>query len=581
MTPACAELRAEVLRLHAGKRKTGRAIVARGCLRGLVVVAVCNALGLVILECAVRLVAADEAVAFFARAGYDARRIAVFIDISAVDGSSDKAAGVAARRNVSEREAVADGAAVAQAGKAARVVALGVHVHGRPAALNEAALFIRTDKSRVARSRGGVGVEPTAAHIASADDAVVPARHAAHDAADVGRDVAADDRAVFDHAVVIEREHSRRAGKIDVGVHDRHIVDIAFAAREGKQAGVGIRERQPADLKAVSVELALEHVGLRADGFCPVLVGGGEFGEVDIVRQPVVFAPFDLLHACRTRIARVGRHILGIRDFHPLRGGRDLNPLGRRLARGRIRRTHLRADGVVQTVGLVERRIGDGRDGKGIASLRSEGASEIGLCHIARNLKALYELVPAACDHVEVQLIGLILREVVLPRPLGDGPAPRKPRHRLHARVGVFGHILLGRRGIRAVGLDRSHGRVIHAVFYLGERFRAVVARLIRKLDRLYKLKLRKIVAERKLHLDCLQNDVLAAVLIRRVIFFQRSNISLVRVVVFLFCLGVDLLLQMRIHRLELLVHDRLQTQKLLLLRVREFRDDGVLVELQ
>ena len=328
MTPACAELRAEVLRLHAGKRKTGRAVVACLRVRRLIVIAIPDTLRLVILERAVRPVAADEAVSACFRAGDHACRIAVFIDISAVDGSSDKAAGVAARRNVSEREAVADGAAVAQADKAARIVALGVHVHGRPAALNEAALFVRADKARVTRGRGGVGVEPTAAHIASADDAVVPARHAAHDAADVGRDVAADDRAVFDHAVVIEREHSRRAGKIDVGVHDRHIVDIALAAREGKKAGVGIRERQPADLKAVSVELALEHVGLRADGLCPVLVGGGEFGEVDIVRQPVVFAPFDLLHACRTRIARVGRHILGIRDFHPLRGGRNFDPLG-------------------------------------------------------------------------------------------------------------------------------------------------------------------------------------------------------------------------------------------------------------
>ena len=235
----------------------------------------------------------------------------------------------------------------------------------------------------------------------------------------------------------------------------------------------------------------------------------------------------------------------------------------------------------MQAVGLVERRVGDGRDGEGVASLRGESASEIGLRHIARDLEALYELVPAACDHVEVQLIGLVFREVVLPRPLGDGPAPRKPRHRLHARIGVFGHILLGRHIIRAVRSDFSHGRIVHTVFYLGERFRAVVARLIRKLDRLYKLKLRKIVAERKLHLDRLQDDILAAVLIRRVIFFQRGHIAFVRVVVFLFCLGVDLLLQIRIHRLELLVHNRLQTQKLLLLAVREFCDDGVLVELQ
>ena len=210
MTPACAELRAEVLRLHAGKRKTGRAIVARGCLRGLVVVAVCNALGLVILECAVRLVAADEAVAFFARAGYDARRIAVFIDISAVDGSSDKAAGVAARRNVSERETVADRAAVAQPHKAARVVAFCIDIHGRPAALDEAARFVGTHKAAVTRGGGGIGVEPAAAHIASADDTVVPSCNAAHHAADVRRDIAADDRAVLDHAVVIERENCRR-----------------------------------------------------------------------------------------------------------------------------------------------------------------------------------------------------------------------------------------------------------------------------------------------------------------------------------------------------------------------------------
>lgn len=91
-----------------------------------------------------------------------------------------------------------------------RVVAFCIDIHGRPAALDESARFVGTHKAAVTRGGGGIGVEPAAAHIASADDTVVPSCNAAHHAADVRRDIAADDRAVLDHAVVIERENCRR-----------------------------------------------------------------------------------------------------------------------------------------------------------------------------------------------------------------------------------------------------------------------------------------------------------------------------------------------------------------------------------
>ena len=113
-------------------------------------------------------------------------------------------------------------------------------------------------------------------------------------------------------------------------------MDPAHPAHVCKQTGVGIRERQPADLMSVSVKFALEVIGDRAEGFRPVLVLGRECGKIDVGRQPVVPAPDNILHTCRVRVRRVGRYVLGVCDLHPLRSRTDLEPLAaaRRTGRG-------------------------------------------------------------------------------------------------------------------------------------------------------------------------------------------------------------------------------------------------------
>ena len=102
--------------------------------------------------------------------------------------------------------------------------------HGRPAALDQAALLVCADKACVADGGGRVRGQRAALHIARADDAVVAADHAAEHRAGVGGDVRVDDGAVFNAAVVVVNKHGGVVREEDVRALDGQAVDIGGRA---------------------------------------------------------------------------------------------------------------------------------------------------------------------------------------------------------------------------------------------------------------------------------------------------------------------------------------------------------------
>ena len=485
---AAAQLPHEVRQphLHAGSRL--RAVtVSAGVLA--VVVAVPHAFRLVVLEAAVRLVAADEAVALCARHRDDTRSVAALIGVALEYGASHEAAGIAAARHVPQCEAVADGAAVAQAHKAAGVVALGADAHGGPAPLDEAALLVGAHEARVARGGSGVGGQRTALHIAVADGAVVPADHAAQHRAGVGGDVGVHHGALLHEAVVVVYQHRRVVGEQHVGVLHLQIVDIAAGPHVPEQAGVIVAQCQAADDVSVAVQHAVEPVGGVADGLGLGLIGRRQLGEIQIVGQIVFLAPLHLLLAVGAAVCGIGGHILHVGQVDPLLGGGDGDPrvvvvvrylrraaavIDDRLGRAAVRQAHC----------LQDVRVGVGDDLRGIAPPGGEGVAQIRHARISRHLHGGQGAIAAIVLYNGQQDgVDLLRREIGLLVPAQDRTLPLHIGDGGHAVIGhliarhILVHVLQRRLGVRAVHHCRHRG-VVHALALLRQLGGAVIVGL-------------------------------------------------------------------------------------------------------
>ena len=128
----------------------------------------------------------------------------------------------------------------------------------------------------MAGGRYAVGFQRAALDGTVPYDAVVAADHAAQYGAGVGRNVAVDDEAVADGSVVVESQHRRVVGKLDVGSINGHIVDLSRRSNVGKQAGIIVAQRQTGDFMAVSIHDAGKAIGGVANGFGSDLIGGGQ-----------------------------------------------------------------------------------------------------------------------------------------------------------------------------------------------------------------------------------------------------------------------------------------------------------------
>ena len=271
----------ERIGFHLVQRLAGGVIVMAGG-GGAVVVAVLDALGLVILECGGGLIAADETVALFLGDGDNAGRVAVFVDVALIDGTSHKTAGISPGGDIAQSKAVFDGSAVAETHKAGGVGALGGNIHGRPAALNQTARFVGTYKACMTNGGGGIGGQGAALHIAVADSAVVPADHAAQYRAGVGGDIGVHHGAFFKAAVVVVDQNGGIVGEEDVGAVNGQVMDIAGGADVPEKTGVAVAEGEAGDLVSLSVKFAHEGIGDGADGLGLCLVSGRELGEINI-----------------------------------------------------------------------------------------------------------------------------------------------------------------------------------------------------------------------------------------------------------------------------------------------------------
>ena len=445
---------------------------------GTVEVAVRDARGLVGLERGIGLVAADKAVALLTADGNDACGIAVLIGVAAVHRATHKATGIASGVDITQREAVFDGTAVAQTHEAAGVLAGGIHRHAGPAAFDLAAGLVGAHKAGVPRSRQAVGGQRTALHIAAADDAVVAADHTAQHRAGVGGDIGVHHGALFHAAVVVMHQHRRVVGEQHVGAVNGQIVDIRRSAGVPEQAAVIVAEGQPGDRMSLSVELAHKGIGDPADGLGFGLLRRRQLGEVDIRRQAVILAPRHLLPV--GGIGTLGGLVLHVGQCDPLCRTGDIHPLlGAGVLLVLVGVVHIavrRGDAVCQTQLLQQALVADGRNGEGVLLPRRKGVGEVGGGIVPRQRKRLEVGVDRICTlarhRVEVNSIGAA--EVLPAVPLGRRPLPAEAGHRRHAVVRLliaddppFRRLYVAAHRL-AICLLR-HGGVVHAVAPCGE----------------------------------------------------------------------------------------------------------------
>ena len=460
-------------RLHFVQRLAGGTIFITGA-GGAVVVAVGNALGLVILECGGGLIAADETVALCTRNGDGTGGIAVFIDVALIDGTSHKTAGISPGGDISQSKAVFDGSAIAETHKAGGVGALGGDIHGGPAALNQAARLVSTHEARVANGGGGVGGEGAALHVAFANDAVVPADHAAQHRAGVGGDIGVHHSAMLNAAIVVVGEHSGIVGEKDVGAVNGQVMNIAGGTDVPEKTGVAVAEGQTGDLVSLSVKFAHEGIGDGADGLGFHLVRGGELGEINIIGEPIVFAPLHRLIA--GGIGAGGGLVLHVGKGNPLLGGGNVHPFffgGFFRAGGGM--IHLAVCGG-NTVGEpqfpVDGAVCNGGDGEGVPLLRGKDVCEVGGGVPPGNREGLEERVVTVLHRVKVDLIGA--GEVFAAVPLCSGAVPLHTRDRFHAVVGTLNahYLIVYPLGRDIGGLSvclHSHGGIVDALGQCGK----------------------------------------------------------------------------------------------------------------
>ena len=385
--------------------------------------------------------------------------------------------------DIAQSEAVADGAAVAKPHKAACVGALGGDVHAGPAALDQAALLVGTDEARVANGGGGVGGEGAALHVAFANDAVVPADHAAQHRAGIGGDIGVHHSAMLNAAIVVVGEHSGIVGEKDVGAVNGQVMNIAGGTDVPEKTGVAVAEGEAGDFVSLSVKFAHEGIGDGADGLGFHLVSGRESGEVDVSGEPIVFAPLHRLLAGGG--GSVGGLVLHVGKFDPLFGGADIHPFLLRgifrTFRGVIYPAVGRGDGVAEPQLLINGGVRKGGDGEGVPLLRGKDVCEVGGGVPAGNREGLEERVVTVLHRVKVDLIGA--GEVFPAVPFCGGAVPHDTRDRFHTVVGALNahYLIVHLRGRDIGSLSvclHSHSGVVDALGQHGERVGEVVLRL-------------------------------------------------------------------------------------------------------
>ena len=484
---AAGESGEERIGFHLVQRLTDGTVIMGGS-GGAVVVAVLDALGLVILEGGPVLIAADEAVALFLGDGDNAGRVAVFVDVALIDGAPYEAAGVRACGDIAQSEAIADGAAVAKPHKAGCVGALGGDVHGGPAALDQAARLVSTHEARVANGGGGVGGEGAALHIAVADNAVVPADHAAQYRAGVGGDIGVHHGAFFKAAVVVVDQNGGIVGEEDVGAVDGQVMDISGGTDVPEKTGVAVAEGEAGDLVSLSVKFAHEGISDGADGLGFHLVRGGELGEINISGELIVFAPRHRLLA--GGIGAGGRLVLYVGKGNPLLGGGNFHPFffgGVFRAGGGI--IHLAVCGG-NTVGepqfSVDGAVCNGGDGESILLFRSDCVGEICGGILPRQGEGTEEGIGvvsfAAVHPVEVNFVGA--GEVFPAVPLCSGAVPLHTRDRFHTVVGALNahYLIVHLRGRDIGGFSvclHGHGGIVDALGQCGKGGSKVIPGLL------------------------------------------------------------------------------------------------------
>ena len=476
---AAGESGEERIGFHLVQRLTDGTVIMGGS-GGAVVIAVLNALGLVILEGGPVLIAADEAVALFIRNSDGTGGIAVFIDVALIDGTSHKTAGISPGGDIAQCKAVFDGSAVAKPHKAGGVGALGGDVHAGPAALDQAARLVSTHEARVANGGGGVGGEGAALHVAFANDAVVPADHAAQHRAGVGGDIGVHHDAFFKAAVVVVDQNGGIVGEEDVGAVDGQVMNIAGGTDVPEKTGVAVAEGEAGDLVSLSVKFAHEGIGDGADGLGFHLVSGRESGEVDVSGEPIVFAPLHRLLAGGG--GSVGGLVLHVGKFDPLFGGADIHPFLLRgifrTFRGVIYPAVGRGDGVGEPQFPVDGAVCNGGDGEGVPLLRGKDVCEVGGGVPAGNREGLEERVVTVLHRVKVDLIGA--GEVFPAVPFCGGAVPHDTRDRFHTVVGALNahYLIVHLRGKDIGGFSvclHGHGGIVDALGQRGERVGEVI----------------------------------------------------------------------------------------------------------
>ena len=464
---------------HLVQRLTDGTVIMGGN-GGAVVIAVLNALGLVILECGGGLIAADETVALCIRNGDGTGGIAVFIGVALIDGTSHKTAGISPCGDIAQSEAVADGAAVAKPHKAGGVGALGGDVHAGPAALDQAARLVSTHEARVANGGGGVGGEGAALHVAFANDAVVPADHAAQHRAGVGGDIGVHHGAFFKAAVVVVDQNGGIVGEEDVGAVNGQVMNIAGGTDVPEKTGVAVAEGEAGDLASLSVKFAHEGIGDGADGLGFHLVRGGELGEINISGEPIVLAPFDSLLAGGGGIAAVGRRVLYVGKGNPLLGGGNVHPFFFggffRAGGGMIHPAVIGGNTVGEPQFPVDGAVCNGGDGESILLFRSDCVGEICGGILPRHGEGTEEGIGvvsfAAVHPVEVNFVNA--GEVFPADPFCSGAVPLDTRDRFHTVVGALNahYLIVHLRGRDIGGFSvclHGHGGIVDALGQCGK----------------------------------------------------------------------------------------------------------------
>ena len=445
---------------------------------GAVVVAVGDALGLVILEEGPVLIAADEAVALFLGDGDNAGRVAVFVDVALIDGAPYEAAGVRACGDIAQSEAIADDAAVAKPHKAGCVGALGGDVHGGPAALDKPLFLVSTHEARVANGGGGVGGEGAALHVAFANDAVVPADHAAQHRAGVGGDIGVHHGAFFKAAVVVVDQNGGIVGEEDVGAVDGQVMDISGGAGVPEKTGVAVAEGEAGDLVPLSVKFAHEGIGDGADGLGLCLVSGRESGEVDVSGESVIFAPRHRLLAGGG--GSVGGLVLHVGKGNPLLGGGNVHPFFFggffRAGGGMIHLAVCGGNAVGEPQFPVYGAVCNGGDGESILLFRSDCVGEICGGILPRHGEGTEEGIGAVFSATGYQIeVNLVNAGEVFPAvPLCSGAVPLHTRDHFHTVVGALNahYLIVYLRGKDIGGFSvclHSHGGIVDALGQCGK----------------------------------------------------------------------------------------------------------------